>query len=63
MICYFCGAKILDSVISKQFRKARITSSRFIYFYHCNKCNKYFDYRHLKKHKELFRETLTLIQF
>ena len=39
----------------------RSQSSRFIYLLQCNKCNKGFDYRYLRKHKELFHDTLILI--
>jgi hypothetical protein len=62
MICFFCGAKILNSEIYKKQKIAHISQcSRFIYLLHCNKCNKKFDYKYLQKHKELFKNTLILI--
>jgi len=62
MICFFCGAKILNSEIYKKHKRAHISQcSRFIYLLHCNKCNKKFDYKYLQKHKELFKNTLILI--
>jgi hypothetical protein len=62
MICFFCGAKISNSEINKKNKMARISQcSRFIFLLHCNKCNKNFDYKYLQKHKELFKNTLILI--
>jgi hypothetical protein len=62
MICFFCGAKILNSEIYRKQQMARVSQcSRFMYLLHCNKCNKGFDYRSLLKHKELFKNTLILI--
>ena len=59
----FCGSKILNSEISKQKFRDRISQcSRWINFYHCNKCGKSFDYRHLQTHKELFKKTLLAVE-
>jgi hypothetical protein len=59
MICFFCGAKILNSEIYKKQKMAHISQcSRFIYLLHCNKCNKIFNYLSFQKHKELFKKTL-----
>ena len=62
MICFYCGAKILNSEICRNRQMACVSQcSRFMYLLHCNKCNKGFDYRSLLKHKELFNNTLLLI--
>lgn len=62
MNCFFCGAKILNFEINRKQKMAHISQClRFIYLLKCNKCYKGFDYRHLRKHKELFNDTLILI--
>ncbi len=62
MICFYCGAKILNSEICRKRQMACVSQcSRFMYLLHCNKCNKSFDYRSLQTHKELFKNTLLLI--
>ena len=62
MICFFCGAKISNSEIYRKLKIGYISQcSRFIYFLHCDICNKSFNYRYLQKHKELFKNTLILI--
>jgi septation ring formation regulator EzrA len=35
--------------------------SRFLWMFHCNKCNKTFNYLSFQKHKELFNKTLIAI--
>ena len=62
MNCFFCGAKISNSEIYRKRKMGNLSQcSRFIYILHCNRCNKGFNYRHLLKHKELFKNTLILI--
>ena len=62
MICFGCSAKISYSEINRKRKMAHISQcSRFIFLLHCNKCNKNFDYKYLQKHKELFKNTLILI--
>ena len=62
MICFFCGAKISNSEINKKNKMARLSQcSRFILLLYCNKCNNNFNYKYLEKHKELFKNTLILI--
>lgn len=63
MICFFCGAKISNSQIYRRRKMAhKAQCSRFIYYLHCDICNKNFNYRYLRKHKELFKNTLILIK-
>ena len=62
MNCFFCGAKISELEFKRQRRRSRTSQcSRWLLFFKCNNCYKYFDYRHLQKHKELFNDTLILI--
>jgi hypothetical protein len=62
MICFGCSAKIPYSEIYKKRRIAAISqSSRFLWMFHCNKCNKTFNYLSFQKHKELFKTTLIAI--
>ena len=55
MNCFFCGAQISNSAR----RRAGVSQCpRFRYLWRCGQCKQTFDYRCLKKHKELFKNTM-----
>jgi methionyl-tRNA synthetase len=59
VFCIFCGTIISDSQISRRRREAGPSQcTRWINFYHCDKCGKSFDYKRLQTHKKLFKNTL-----
>ena len=62
IFCNYCGIKIKSYTIRTQFRRCAISQcSRFLYYYKCIPCNKCYDYKRFKIHKQMQKETLQLI--
>ena len=61
IFCIFCGSKISDSEICRQRMRAHVGQTpRWINYYKCDTCGKYFDYRLFITHKKKFEKIIKL---